>query len=187
MIAVAKRLINRSEYYKMAEVGILKPEDRVELINGEIIEMSPIGSKHAAYLSRITAAIWGTILEKFPDQFSLRIQDPIVLGDKSEPEPYLVVVSRKDDYYLSAHPNASDSKLVIEVSDTTLDYDLTSKARLYAKAEIANYWVIDIEANTINQFTQPSNSHYQERKSLALGDKIDFLGIEIEVSSLLIH
>ncbi len=182
MIAVAKRLINREEYYKMAEVGILKPEDRVELINGEIIEMSPIGSRHAAAVRRMARVLSKYLNEKV----AISIQSPVVLNDLTEPEPDIAIVEFREDDYAAAHPDAGDVKLVIEVSDSTLDYDLTTKSNLYAAAGIAVYWVVNIDNNIIQRFSKPANGRYEEIDNYTADDEIDFLGVHIDVSSLLI-
>ncbi len=183
MIAVAKRLINRDEYYKMAEVGILKPEDRVELINGEIIEMSPIGSRHAGAVRKITRVLH----EYLNESFDISIQSPIVLGSNTEPEPDIAILKHRADDYSSAHPTGIDVVHVIEVADTSLSYDTDVKSELYAKAGIPAYWVADLQRLEITAYAKTSNGKYQDVSVLGVGDQIDFLGIEIEVSSLLIH
>src|SRR5215210_2412570 len=111
---LAKRWITADEYERMGEAGIFPPDARLELIEGEIYEMSPIGSLHAACVTFLTH-----ILEKLGDGFQVRVQNPIRLDDFSEPQPDLALVSWRDDYYRGAHPQPNDVLLVIEVADTT--------------------------------------------------------------------
>lgn len=182
MIAVAKRLINREEYYKMAEVGILKPTDHVELINGEIIEMSPIGSKHAASVHRLTRVLRNYL----DDSLDIRNQSPIIVNDQTEPEPDIAIVRLREDDYAESHPNVSDIALIIEVSDSTIDYDRTTKAVLYAQAGISIYWVVDVERCEVAVYSDSMDRQYTKRKVLTTNDQIEFLGSSIKVSELMI-
>src|SRR5690606_9065569 len=118
-VQVSKRLINVSEYYRMAEAGILTENDRVERIHGEIIEMSPIGSKHAAMVNRLNDLLKECIGKKA----IVSVQNPIALNPLNEPEPDITILKYKGDYYDSGHPGPDDILIVIEVADTTRDYD----------------------------------------------------------------
>ncbi|MEM8895670.1 MAG: Uma2 family endonuclease [Bacteroidota bacterium] len=182
MIAVAKRLINREEYYKMAEVGILKPEDRVELINGEIIEMSPIGSKHAASIHRLIRVL----RKNLADEFEIRTQSPIFIDGHSEPEPDITIVEFREDDYAMSHPSIQEVKLIVEVSDSSLDYDQTTKAELYAHAGIAEYWVFDINQRVILIHCSPSPSGYDKINRLDKSDAVDFFGSSINIEELFV-
>ena len=182
MIEVSKRLINRDEYYKMAEVGILKPDDHVELIHGEIIEMSPIGSRHAAVVDRL--------IELFQSinngRFQIRSQSPIDLGPLSEPEPDIGILKKAPDHYANAHPTAKDVLLVVEVSDTTLRFDKETKQNVYASSGIAEYWLVDLKSNALVVHRNPHNNLYRDIATLSVHETIDFLDDRVEVKNILI-
>ncbi len=141
----APRRFTVREYHRMAEVGILEPRERVELLEGEIVAMSPAGSRHAACVSRLAAilqaAVGGTAI--------VRVQSPLRLSDVSEPEPDLAVVRPRDDWYASAHPTAADVLLLVEVSDSSLSYDRGVKAAAYGAARIAEYWIVDLASDNV--------------------------------------
>jgi len=177
---VLKRLLNVDEYYQMAEAGILKPDDRVELIHGEIYEMSPIGSKHAAIVNRL-ARLLNKILEQ---SVSIGIQSPIRLSQVDEPEPDISIAKYKADDYLSSLPNAEDVLLLIEVADSSIQYDRTTKKPLYASHGIPEYWIIDIENEIIEVYQKPINSDYTKNKSLQKGDSVQLLDRALKVADI---
>ncbi len=151
-IEVVKRLINVEEYYRMAEVGILKPDDRVELINGEIFERSPIGSRHAAIVDRLARLLNQSLQRKV----NVRVQNPVRLDINNEPEPDIAILKYKADDYSSAHPVPSDVLAIIEVADSSVRFDREVKAPLYAGNAISEYWIIDMDNNRIEVFSNPS-------------------------------
>jgi Uma2 family endonuclease len=143
-------------YYRMSEAGILPPGQRTELIDGEIIDMATIGSRHAATvarLGRLLDAVAGT-------RFQVRSQNPLRLGDHSEPEPDLLLVAARDDFYAAAHPVPADVKLLIEVADSTLRYDAQIKVPLYARHGVPEVWVIDLEGGVLLRHRQPRGEAY---------------------------
>lgn len=127
----------KDEYYKMAEIGLFD-EKRTELIEGQVIEMSAMLSGHAAAVMLVAAALE----EVLPGGFSLRIQVPLSLGPRSEPEPDVALVSGAIRDYIKAHP--THAALIVEISDSSLEYDRTVKASLYARAGIADYWIVNL-------------------------------------------
>ena len=139
----------REEYYKMAEQGIIAPDERVELIEGEIISMSPQKSRHAATIF-VTAKVLSPI---FAPHNHVRIQGPLALGPTSEPEPDIAVVAGSERDYMDAHPTTA--LLVVEVSDTTLAYDRGLKASLYAKAGIPEYWILNLPDQRLEVRREP--------------------------------
>jgi Uma2 family endonuclease len=153
------------EYYRMAEAGVLSPDDRTELIEGEIIDMAPIGSAHADVVRLLTQRL----LRAVGDAGVVSVQLPVRLSRRSEPQPDLAVVKTKPAGYRRAHPTADDVLLLIEVSDTTLRYDLDVKARLYATHGIAEYWVVDLVANRVWCHRLPSGTRYAERTEVTAG------------------
>jgi Uma2 family endonuclease len=125
-VRVEKRRFSVHEYHRMAEVGILSEDDRVELIEGEILEMSPIGSRHAACVDRLNR-----LLNGFADLSAIvRVQSPILLDVNSEPEPDISLLRPSDDFYAGGHPTPGDVLLLIEVADTSVERDLEVKLPL---------------------------------------------------------
>ncbi len=177
--AVSKRMITTSEYHQMGEVGIIRPEERVELIDGEIVNMSPKGTKHAKVVRQLTRWLYRN---NFDDSFEILVQDPIVLSDHSEPEPDLAISKELES---SKHPSASDVVLVIEVADTSFLYDTTTKLALYAKEEIPEYWVVDIENFRVFVFTDPALGAYQKSRTYFAEELIQVKGAKISVSDII--
>lgn len=154
----AKRLFTVSDYHKMAETGILEPDARVELLCGEIINMSPINSDHASLVDQITA-----LLYQVPDLNAIiRIQNPLTIDEYSEPEPDIVVVKKDIDKYRNAHPKPSDVLILIEVADSSLELDRTNKKALYATSGIPEYWIVNLKDSQIEVFTKPKDGYFEE-------------------------
>ena len=150
------RLITIFDYHRMAETGILAADERVELLSGQIIKKMPKGPAHSALCKRIEKILERRLGEKI----LVRLQDPILLNDYSEPEPDIAVVYPKDDFYASHHPVPKEVHLIIEISDTTIQSDLTTKAKLYAAAGITDYWVVDVSTQQLHIFRHPSVDGY---------------------------
>ena len=183
-VKLAQRLIAVEEYYKMAEADILDENDRVELIDGKIIEMSPIGSKHAGCVDKIVALL--NRLNR-PD-ILIRGQHPIRLGKYSEPEPDVAVVKFSPDYYSSNHPSAKDILLVIEVSASSLEYDREVKLPLYASAKIPECWIINLQKKEIETYHSPVGNRYKNTELFLLDDEIFIrpAGVAFQVSELVV-
>lgn len=160
------RTWTRAEYARLVDTGILGPEDRVELLDGEIIEMSPEKSRHAATIDLVAEAL----RQVFGAGFLVRVQHPLGLGDRSEPEPDVAVVRGSARDYVAAHPERAE--LVVEVSDTSLVYDRGRKAVAYARAGIPEYWIVDIVEAQLEVHREPSSSGYGSRTVLKAGDVI---------------
>jgi len=172
-VQAEKRLFSVTEYYRMAEAGILSEDDRVELIEGEIVIMSPIGSPHSACIDRLTRLlVYGA-----GEAAIVRVQNPIHLSDYSEPQPDLCLLKPREDFYADHHPTPSDVLIVIEVADTSLAYDQTVKATLYAKAGIAEYWLVDLNHDLITVYTQPVNGYYRNSQRFGRGDSLSSAAI----------
>ena len=125
------------EYYLMAEVGILKPAERVELIEGEIIVMPPIGPEHAWDVDRLNEIL----VSRAAGRYYVRNQNPVRLGDDTEPEPDVALLRRRPEGYRAAHPSPADVLLVIEVADSSLEYDRNIKAHIYGRSGVPETWV----------------------------------------------
>ena len=154
-----KRPFTVGEYYRMAETDILTEEDRVELIAGQIVAMSPIGSHHAACVKRLNVLMGKMV----GDSMLIGVQDPITLDAYSAPEPDLVLLRPRADFYAAAHPSAVDVLLAVEVSDTSADYDREVKLPLYAQAGLPEVWLIDLQKGRIEVYARPQGGTYQQR------------------------
>ena len=153
------------EYNRMAEADILTEKDRVELVAGQIVAMSPIGSRHAACVDRLNG-----LLHRQPEQaFIVRVQSPIILDAYSEPEPDLVLLRPRADFYATAHPSSADALLVVEVADTSAAYDREVKLPLYAGAGLPEVWLIDLQQGRIEVCSRPRGDSYGERVEVAAG------------------
>ena len=140
----------------MGEVGILGEDDRVELLEGEIVEMTPIGSVHASVVSRLTALL----VPAAAGRAIVRVQDPAILSDFSAPQPDIAIVDYREDFYGTAHPRPDDVLLLIEVADSSIRTDLGWKARIYAAAGVREYWVIDLSRRRIVTHAAPDGERY---------------------------
>lgn len=152
------------DYHRMAEVGLLSQDSRVELIEGEIIEMSPIGSLHSGTVKRSSSFLNRTLGEAF----IVSVKDPIRLSDFSEPKPDLALLKPRKDYYANSHLRAEDV-LVIEVADALVEYDRSVKLPLYARAGIPETWLLVLPKEVIEVYSQPNSGKYQKVRLLKRG------------------
>ena len=163
---LARRWFTVGEYNRMAETGILSEDDRVELIEGEIVERSPVGSRHAACVKRLN-----TLLSRQVGQsFIVSVQNPVVAGDYSEPEPDLAVLRWREDYYARELPRAADVVLVIEVADTSVEADRGVKIPLYARAGIPVSILVDLPRESVEVYSEPADGKYQTTETFKRGD-----------------
>jgi len=158
VVAATRRRFTRTEYYRMAEAGILGEHDRVELIAGEIVEMSPIGRRHRAFVDNLNRLL----ARRLPDDAIVSVQGPLALADDTEPQPDLTVLRLRDVPYKHREAWAEDALLVIEVAETSLTYDRSTKLRLYAETRIVEYWVVDCLAETIEVHRDPGPRGYRD-------------------------
>jgi Uma2 family endonuclease len=168
MSTVAKFSI--ASYDRMTAAGVFEPREKhhVELIRGEVREMSPIGTPHAAILGFLNA--W-SVRSTPADQVIVRIQSPIQLQElESVPEPD-VVWARFNDYY-RRHPAAADVQLIVEVSESSLAYDRGEKAALYAEADIDDYWIVNVNDRVVEVYRKPAGDRYRQLQTFAPGDSI---------------
>lgn len=180
-----RRLISVNEYDRMIELGLFNEDERVELLNGEIITIMPKGTKHAIFNDLVT----DILKEKLGNQVYVRNQNPIVLDDFSEPEPDVVLVKPPRHNYLEKHPTPENIYLVMEISDTTLQIDREIKSMAYARAGISQYLLLNLIDQTIEDYREPSSSGYESKKTHRIGGKfnlVEFPEIEINVSDILV-
>ncbi len=164
--AIHTRHWTRADYSQMAEAGVFHPDERVELINGEILTMTPQRSQHAALISIVDEHLRTT----FGLDYLIRIQMPIALGDDSEPEPDLAIVPGRPHAYLTHYPTTA--LLIVEIADTTLNYDRHTKARLYATYHIPEYWILNVQEDHLEIYRAPEHGTYHATKILQRGETI---------------
>jgi len=164
----ARRLFTTEEYHRMAAAGILSEGDRVELLDGEIVRMSPIGSRHAACVDRLT----DLFTQRLGHKAIVRVQNPIVLGRRSEPQPDLTLLERRLDYYAARHPGPAEVLLVVEVVDSSREYDRGLKLPLYARFGIREVWLIDLQREAVEAYRQPGLRGYRDTSTLGRGHRL---------------
>lgn len=153
---VTRRPITVAEYHRMGEVGILGERDRVELIEGELVAMSPIGSYHHGTIITLTQAL----VRAVGDRAMVSVQGPVRLDDFSEPEPDFALLRPRSDTYRNAHAEPADVLLLIEVADTSLNYDRAVKRALYSRHAIPELWIVDLNAGEVEVCRQPGAGGY---------------------------
>ena len=146
------------EFHQLADKGIFNEDDRIELIAGELIEMAPIGSDHGGHVKQLNRLF----NQRLTDNILISVQDPIVLNGDSEPQPDLALLRWRDDFYKSANPSAADVLLLIEVSDSTIDFDRTTKVPLYAAHNIPEIWLINLPKRRVEIYRKPMDGEYSE-------------------------
>lgn len=181
-VQITKRLFTVTEYYQMAQAGILSEDDRVELLEGEIFEMSPISSRHASCVKRLNNAL----TRKLGGQFIISVQDPIRLSDYSEPQPDIAVLKLRADFYSTEHPKPEDVLLLIEVCETSAEFDRQIKVPLYAKAGIPEIWLIDLAREQLEVYRLPAAHGYGEVQTIPRDQAVraQLLPLELAVSEI---
>ncbi len=183
-VTIAHRRFTVDEYHRMAETGILGPQDRVELIEGEIVEMSPIGEKHAVSVDGLTAVF----VVKTVGRATVRVQGPIRLDRRAEPQPDLAILHPNKERYSTDHPGPGDIFLVIEVSDTTQEFDRETKIPAYARAGIRESWLVNLVAGNVEVFRRPGLSGYGDVRIFGRGQTVApeaFPDVVIKVDEIL--
>lgn len=156
---------SRDAYYRLGELGILSSRDRVERIEGEIIEMAPAGSSHSACVSRLNQYLTPRVGNGI-----VRSENPLVLPQDIDPEPDLAVVRARADHYDAAHPTAEDALLVVEVADSSRRFDITQKAQWYAVAGIPEYWMVDLTRDLVVVHQDPAAGAYRDVRTYGRGE-----------------
>jgi len=172
------------EYHRMAVAGILGEDDRVELLDGWIVEMSPIGSRHAGCVNRLAALLY----RRLGDTVVLAVQNPVILNTWWEPQPDLAVLTPRPDAYGAAHPRADDALLIVEVADSSVAHDRATKLPAYAAGGVAEVWLVDLEAGRIEVYRSPTPRGYQDVRALTPGQTVAALLVptgEIAVDEIL--
>ncbi len=175
-----RHAVSAEEYLRMGEAGVFAPDARLELIEGEIVEMAPIGSPHAGLvkvLNRLFSRAAG-------DLAIVSVQDPLIVGERSVPQPDLALLKPRTDSYTRSHPTAADVLLVVEVADSTLPFDLGTKIPMYARGGIAEVWVVDVQERAVRVFRDPSPSGYRTSFTVSGGESVTALALPALVVAL---
>jgi Uma2 family endonuclease len=178
-VQMQRRLFTVQEYHLMGEAGILGEDDRVELIEGEIIQMAAIGTRHATCVRRLIRQF-----RQLPEESAiLDVQNPIQLTERTEPQPDVVLLQFRLDYYETAHPMPSEVLLLVEVSDSTIDFDRDVKVPNYARSGIQEVWLWDLEANCLEVYRDPTATGYTSMQNFERGEMVSPLAFpDFEVS-----
>jgi Uma2 family endonuclease len=175
---------NVQEYYRMAETGVLRPDARVELLDGKVLNMSPIGSSHAGMVKRFIR-----IFTRLADgRWAVSAQDPVRLDEHSEPQPDFMVLKPSADDYTSRHPELDDVFLLVEVADASLDFDREEKIPAYGRAGILECWLVNLRDRTLEIYRAPHFTGYGSKTVLRAGDKANpqaFPDAVVDVAELL--
>ena len=167
-VEITKRLFDVDEYHRMAQAGILSEDDRVELIDGEILAMTPIGPRHNAAVNRANRALVPIV----GDDAIVQVQGSVRLGRFNEPEPDIALLRPQSDFYASRLPGPADILLLIEIAESSLNYDREVKTRIYSQAAVQEYWLVDLGARSISCYSEPREGAYQRRRQGRPGQSI---------------
>ncbi|MGH2572180.1 MAG: Uma2 family endonuclease [Actinomycetota bacterium] len=156
------------DYHRMGEAGILGTDDRVELIEGQIVEMPPIDSLHAGTVNYLTTVF----VRGLGDRAIVSTQHPVRLSDISEPQPDLALLRPRSDFYRGSHPRPEDVLLLVEVADTSVEFDRSVKLPLCARVGIPDYWLVDLQRGVLEVYRSPQENRYVEVQELAAGARV---------------
>ena len=182
-VTVERRRFTVDEFRRLAEVGLVAPDERLELIEGEVMRMSPIGRRHAGCVDYLTTVL----ARQCGEGARVRVQNPLSVDTASELYPDVALVKARADFYRRENPTGLDALLVIEVSDTTLVYDSDVKVPLYARAGVPVVWVVDLQGQAVEVFTGPTPNGYDARRRHRPGETLDcpaVSGVAVPVSEL---
>ncbi|MDO9708968.1 Uma2 family endonuclease [Paracraurococcus lichenis] len=181
---VRRHRLDVHEYYRMAEAGILTREDRVELIEGEIVDMVPIGSPHGGTVNALNYRL----TRQVGDAATVSVQGPLRLSDVSEPQPDLMLLKPRPDFYRSGHPTAADVLLLVEVAQSSLAYDRKVKLPLYARHGVPEVWIVNLGEGVVEVHRTPKDETYQDATTAGRGDTLEpalLPGLRIAVAEVL--
>lgn len=165
---VTRHRFTAEEYHRLIEAGVFDEDDRVELLDGEVIEVSPIGSRHGAAVRRATYIL----MRGLASEAIVSVQNPVRISDLSEPQPDLALLKPRRDFYENSHPTPEDVLLILEVAETSAHYDRDVKAPLYAASSIPEVWVLDLSTGFLEVLRQPTPQGYRSILRLAGGERV---------------
>lgn len=183
-VSPVKRLFTAAECYTMLRAGILREDDRVELIEGELLHMEPAISRHAGTVKLLLQILSRSL----GDNALLGVHDPIHLNDFSEPQPDLSVLQPRGDKYRRSHPGPGDVFLLIEVADTSTGHDRTLKVPLYGRCGVPECWLLDLPGGLLDVHRDPTPDGYRTRHRLRAGDMVSplaFPDLVLDVATLI--
>jgi Uma2 family endonuclease len=163
------------DYYRLAELGILRPDDRVELINGQVVQMSPIGALHAGRVNYLTKALVTLV----GDAGVVTVQNPVTLEPRSQPQPDLLIARPRAEFYGKTLPPPADVLLVIEVSDSSVEYDRDVKVPLYARTGIPEIWLCNLPGDVLEVYREPGPDGYRDIRVLRRGESVSALRLPV--------
>lgn len=172
-VAPARYTFSVEEWHQMGEAGLFHENPRVELLDGEVIQMSPIGNRHLACVNRLNRLLVVAV----GDQAIVSVQNPVRLGDYSEPQPDLTLLLPRADFYAGATPGARDTLLLVEVSDTSLAWDRDKKAPRYAAAGIPTVWIVNLAADEVLVLSGPGAVGYRDLHHAQRGETLEVAGL----------
>jgi Uma2 family endonuclease len=164
-VELKRRRFTVDEYHRMADAGILNEDDRIELIRGEIVQMSPIGGDHASCVARLTHLLLG----RLHGRVVLWPQNPLVILPDSEPQPDIILLRWRDDFYRDPLPQPADVALLVEVASSSLRYDRHVKGPLYAEAGVRDYWIVDLDGDAMDVYREPRAGVFERTERVARG------------------
>jgi Uma2 family endonuclease len=184
-VPIQKQLVTLDEYHRMADDGVFPPEARLELIRGEIVEMSPIGPGHSGSVRRFIRLF----SSRLGDYAMVDAQNPVLLREQeSEPQPDLTLLRLQDDFYSTGTPTPDDTLLVVEVAESSLSYDRKVKMHLYAEAGIPESWLVDVNSKTLFVYRRPSPEGYRDVRAYRRGESVSpeaFPDVQFTVDEML--
>lgn len=177
-IELTPRRFTAAEYHQMIEAGVFGRDERLELIDGEIVQMSPIGDRHAACVRRLNELL-GELVSR---RAIVDVQDPIIVASAYAPQPDLALLRTRSDYYASQTPTASDCLLVIEVSDSSAEFDRQIKMPRYARGGVVELWLVELERDVVVVYRDPAGDAYQHVQVFRRGDTLEVRSLEVRVT-----
>ncbi len=182
-VQLSTRRFTVEDFHRMGQAGIFSEDSHVELLDGDVVDISPIGSRHAACVSRLNRLL----MQQLGDLVIVWVQNPVRLDVRSELQPDIAVLQPHSDFYAHGHPEPRDVLLLIEVADTSLETDHQIKLPLYAKAEIPEVWIVNLPDRRVEVYRQPTKGQYQLSQSFHEFDPIIFQAfphIRLQVSEI---
>ena len=173
VMPLTTRRFTVDEYHRMGRAGVFHEDDRVELLEGQIVEMSPIGPAHAGCV----AALTGLLSRAGHERVVVWVQNPVDLGERSEPQPDVALLAPRADAYRTAHPRAQDMLLVIEVADTSLEHDSDGKVPLYAAAGVPEVWLVNLTDDSVTVYRDPVGGRYATVRTARRGETVASLRV----------
>ena len=170
LLELLPRPITVDEYNKMAETGSLEPDERVELLDGDVILVPPHGTRHFSTVLRMGQ----TLTLRLGDRACVSVQLPVIISDRSEPEPDIAILRKRDDFYASGIPRAADVLAIVEVADSSLGVDAGKKLRIYAEAGVTEYWIVDVNRGAVIVHRDPSGTGYDSVQAHYRGGRLAF-------------